>query len=83
AKLILVYWKMNVFPFTIKSLYSFGIITFVFLAFYFWDFNYFPIVNIILKSILITVFYIFFNYKLKISLEMNAVFDKLKSKMKF
>ena len=83
AKLILVYWKMNVFPFAIKTLYSFGIITLVFLMFYFWDFNYFPILNIVLKSILITVFYIFFNYKLEISLEMNAVFDKIKSRMKF
>jgi O-antigen/teichoic acid export membrane protein len=80
AKLILVYWKMNVFPFTIKTLYSFGIIILVFLMFYFWNFNYFPIVNILLKSVLITIFYMVFNYKLKISLEMNQILDKIISK---
>jgi O-antigen/teichoic acid export membrane protein len=80
AKLILVYWKMNVSPFTIKTLYSFGIIILVFLMFYFWNFNYFPIVNILLKSVLITIFYMVFNYKLKISVEMNEILDKFISK---
>lgn len=83
AKLFLVYWKMNVFPFTINTLYSFGIITLVFLAFYFWDFDFHPILNIVIKSILITIVYCLLNYKFKIAIELNEVFDKFKSKVKF
>lgn len=81
AKVFLVFWKTNVFPFTVKTLYSFGIITVVFLAFYFWDFNYFPIVNIVMKSILITFVYIVLNYKLKISREINQLLDSYISKV--
>ena len=51
-KLLFVFWKMNLFPFTIKTVYSFGIISFVFLLFYFWDFQFHPILNIVFKSIL-------------------------------
>jgi O-antigen/teichoic acid export membrane protein len=70
-KLIFVIKKMNLYPFTLKTLKSFGILIFVFLVFYFWDFSFHPILNIGLKSILITIIYIFLNYKLKISEEVN------------
>jgi len=79
-KLLFVFWKMNLFPFTIKTVYSFGIISFVFLLFYFWDFQFHPILNIVLKSILITIVYGLLNYKLKISIEINQILDKLKAK---
>ncbi len=79
-KVLFVFWKMNLFPFTIKTVYSFVIITLVFLMFYFWDFTFHPILNIVFKSILITIVYGLLNYKLKISIEMNEIFDKLKSK---
>ena len=82
-KVLFVFWKMNLFPFTIKTVYSFGIITLVFLMFYFWDFAFHPILNIAIKSILITLVYGLLNYKFKIAIELNDVFDKLKSKMKF
>jgi O-antigen/teichoic acid export membrane protein len=78
---LFVFWKMYLFPFTIKTLYSLGIISFVFLMFYFWDFDFHPTLNIVLKSILITLVYGLLNYKLKISLEMNEILDKLKSKV--
>jgi len=79
-KLLFVFWKMNLFPFTIKTVYSFGIISFVFLLFYFWDFQFHPILNIVLRSILITIVYGLLNYKLKISIEINQILDKLKAK---
>ena len=50
-KLLFVVKKMNLYPFTIKTLYSFGIIIVVFLGFYFWEFGFNPILNIILKSV--------------------------------
>jgi O-antigen/teichoic acid export membrane protein len=80
-KVFFVFWKLNLTPFTIKTVYSFGIISFVFLMFYFWDFTFHPIINIILKSILVLITYSFLNYKLKISIEMNQIFDSVKSKI--
>jgi O-antigen/teichoic acid export membrane protein len=72
-KLLFVVKKMNLFPFTKKTVHSFGIIIFLFVIFYFWDFPFHAIVNIILKSILITVVYIYLNYTWKISHEINSV----------
>ncbi len=79
-KLLFVFWKMNLFPFTIKTVYSFGLISFVFLLFYLLNFHFNPILNIGLKSILITLVYVLLNYKLKISIEINQILDKLISK---
>ena len=75
-KLLFVVKKMNLYPFTINTLKSFGIIILVFLIFYFWDFKYYPIINIGLKSVLITIVYVVVNYKLDVSVEINQVLDK-------
>lgn len=72
-KLFYVIVKMNLNPFTIKTVHSFGILIVCFLLFYFWDFNFHPIINIALKSILITLFYIISNYKFNISQDFNRV----------
>jgi len=72
-KLVYVVRKMNLFPFTQKTLYSLGVLVVCFGLFYFWDFPFYTIINIALKSILITVFYLFVNYKLEISEEFNGV----------
>lgn len=81
-KLLFVVKKMNLFPFTVNTLKSFGIISIVFLVFYFWDFSFHPLVNIILKSVLITLLYVFINYKLIISVEINDFLDKYLGKLK-
>ena len=73
VKLFYVIVKLNLNPFTIKTVYSFALLIACFLFFYFWDFHFHPIINILLKSGLITVFYLFFNYKLKISQDFNRV----------
>ena len=82
-KLLFVVKKMDLFPFTIKTVHSFGIIVLVFLLFYFWDFPFHPIVSIALKSVLITLVYVYCNYKWAISIEINAVIDKFLLKIKF
>jgi hypothetical protein len=76
-KLFYVINKMNLYPFTIKTIYSLVIIIVSFLLFYFWDFTFHPIINIGLKSILISVFYMFFTYKFQISEEVNQVVNSL------
>ncbi|MFC6877134.1 oligosaccharide flippase family protein [Flavobacterium myungsuense] len=81
-KLLFVVKKMNLFPFTVNTLKSFGTISIVFLVFYFWDFTFHPLINIILKSVLITLLYVFINYKLVISVEINDFIDKYLEKLK-
>lgn len=81
-KLVFVVKKMNLYPFTLNTLKSFGIIGVVFLLFYFWDFPFHPIFNIGLKSVLITLVYVFVNYKWAISIEINQVIDRLLGKLK-
>lgn len=72
-KLWFVVKKMGLFPFTKKTLYSFGIILLVFLLFFFWDFQFHAVINIIVKSSLIVVVYGYLNYKNRISPEINEL----------
>lgn len=81
-KLLFVVKKMNLYPFTPKTWHSFGILILVFLMFYFWDFSFFPLMSIALKSVLITVVYVYLNYKWAISAEINQVIDKVLLKRK-
>jgi len=46
-------------------------------AFYFWDFPFNPFINIILKSVLITISYVYLNYVFKISADINQVLEKM------
>jgi O-antigen/teichoic acid export membrane protein len=85
-KLWFVHYKFSITPFTSKSFKLFLIILFVFLAFYFWNFSIpaveiagysiSPIINIVLKSILITVIYVFLILKLNISNEFDRLLQK-------
>lgn len=79
-KLFYVIKKMHLYPFTIKTIYSLGIISVIFLVFYFWDFPFHAIINIALKSVLISSIYVIVNYKLNISEEFNKVVDVLLKK---
>ncbi|GAA4071038.1 flippase [Flavobacterium cheonanense] len=81
-KLFYVIKKMNLYPFTIKTAYSFGILIACFLLFFFWEFPFHAIINIGLKSILISVFYWFLNYKLEISEEVNQVMNSILKKVR-
>ena len=74
--------KMNLFPFTYKTLYSLGILAVCFPLFYFWDFPFYTLINILLKSILISIFYWYLNYKLQISEEVNKVIISVFKKIK-
>ncbi|WP_353777878.1 oligosaccharide flippase family protein [Winogradskyella sp. 3972H.M.0a.05] len=49
--------KFNILPFTMGSLKTALLIVACFLIFYFWDFGFHPIVNMILKSILLLLIY--------------------------
>ena len=81
-KLLFVVKKMDLYPFTNKTLESFGILAVCFLLFYFWDFPFHTIINIGLKSILVGALYVYLNYKLKISDEVNSVITNILEKVK-
>lgn len=76
AKLLFVVFRMKLFPFTRATLYSFGILLATFGLFYYWDFPFHPVPNILLKSALVSVFFVGMNYLMKISPEVNSVIDK-------
>ncbi len=75
-KLLFIVKKMGLNPFSGNTLKSFGIIALVFVVFYFWDFGFHPIVNMMFKSVLITAIYGYLNYRWTISAEINQVIDK-------
>ena len=72
-------FKMN--PFTNKTYLMLGIIVALFAAFYFWDFNFHPLINIALKSSLIAPLYLVVIYKLQISPDINNVANRLIKKV--
>jgi O-antigen/teichoic acid export membrane protein len=76
AKLLFVVLKMKLYPFTFKNIYSLAIGLFCFFAFYYWDFPFHPVINIVLKSMLVTLLYVFLTYKANLSEEINGVISK-------
>lgn len=82
AKLYFVAKKLNLYPFTIQTLYSFILTALLFLVFYFWDFSFSPIISMVLKSILMTIIYVYLNYKFSISIELNEIIEGYLKKFK-
>jgi O-antigen/teichoic acid export membrane protein len=68
--------KFNILPFNNKTLKLILILIGVFIIFYFWNFSFHSVINIILKTILITVVYIFLIKKFQISKEINELINR-------
>ena len=81
AKLLFVVKRLHLYPFTKQTLYSIYLTAVLFLAFYFWDFPLHPIIAIGLKSILVTIAYVYLNYRFMISTEINQVINNLLKKI--
>ena len=82
AKLLFVVKRLHLYPFTKQTLYSMALTLVLFLAFYFWEFPFNPIISIVLKSAIMTIAYVYFNYKFVISIEINNVIDTVLKKLK-
>ncbi|CAM1345708.1 lipopolysaccharide biosynthesis protein [Tenacibaculum amylolyticum] len=86
-KLVFVYRKMKMSPITNKTWLVLSIITVFFIGFYYWNFNVptfevfgfevSPILNIILKSILIVSAYLIVIIKLKVSDQISSLIQKI------
>ena len=80
TKVLFVYSKFKIVPFSSKTLIVFSVITIIAISFYFWDFQFHPILNIALKSLLISGLYgtlvYFFNFSEDITILMNKLLKK-------
>lgn len=74
-KLIFVYKKFKMLPFSANTFKIGAFIAVCVLLFYFWDFSFHPIVNIVLKSTLIAVTYGLVIYLFKFSDNINEQVD--------
>lgn len=68
-----VHYKLKIHPWTSKTWYSVLLIVACIAMFYFWDFPWHPVINIALKSTLITLSYGFMVYRTNLSHELNAM----------
>jgi O-antigen/teichoic acid export membrane protein len=82
AKLLFVVIRMKLFPFTLKNIYALLIGLLCFSCFYYWDFSFHPIINIILKSILVTILYVGLVFKANLSADINGVIVNVLKKIK-
>ncbi|CAA9201920.1 hypothetical protein FLA105534_03832 [Flavobacterium bizetiae] len=81
AKLLFVVKKLHLYPFTKQTVYSILLTFALFLLFYFWEFPFFQLISIALKSFLVTILYVYLNYKFNISPDINKVIDMLLRKI--
>lgn len=75
-KLIFVYRKFKILPFTINTVKTGVVIVLGFVLFYFWDFPFHPIINIGLKSALVGLGYVYVIHKFKLSENISLLLDR-------
>ncbi|MFD2541309.1 polysaccharide biosynthesis C-terminal domain-containing protein [Lacinutrix gracilariae] len=76
-KMWYVHLKFKMHPFTLKTVYTLGIISLLCFSFYFWEFPFHPIINIALKSVLVALLYAFAVLKLSLSEEITSLIKKI------
>lgn len=77
AKILFVKFAFNMTPFTMRTLKTLSLILVSVGIFYFWEFPFHPIINIILKTLLISVFYGFVVHTFKLSDDISSIINKL------
>lgn len=77
SKLFYVGFKLKMLPFTKNTLKTSVLLVVLILAFYFWDFQFHPIVNMLLKSLLIVLLYTWIVIKLNLSDDITMQFRRL------
>ncbi len=79
VRILYVKRKLKMQPFSIKTFLLLAIIAIMFVAFYFMELKLNPFVNIIIRSIVITIVYLLLSKKLKISQEFNELLNRYKT----
>jgi len=80
AKIVLVYKKFNLQPFTQKSMWVALILTGFVATFYFWDFEFYPVISIAIKSSIISISYLLIVYFGRPSEEIAGFIDGILKK---
>jgi O-antigen/teichoic acid export membrane protein len=75
-KIIYIKRKLKIQPFSVNTIKVLLLVIAIFLIFNFWNFNFNPIINIVLKCVLIGVPYLFIIKKLHISKDINSLVVK-------
>ncbi|MET2984375.1 oligosaccharide flippase family protein [Aureibaculum conchae] len=75
-KIIYIQLKLDMQPFTKKTVLVLAIISILFFVFYFLILPFHPLVNMIVKSILLSIVYTVLIYKLNISEDINSLINK-------
>ncbi len=76
AKIIIVLQKFKIQPFTMKTVYILTFTAALTLLFYYWDFPFYPLISIALKSIILTGIYLFIAIKFNFSEDINLIIKK-------
>jgi O-antigen/teichoic acid export membrane protein len=76
VKIFYIQKKLKIQPFTIKTLLILGIVFVLFLPFYWIQFRFNMYLNIIFRSVLLSIIYLFMVYKLDVSIEFNRLIKK-------
>jgi len=82
AKLLFVVKRLHLYPFTKQTIHSLILTFILFVLFYFWEFPFHPLISILLKSIIVTILYVYLNYKFSISVEINQVINNILKKIR-
>jgi O-antigen/teichoic acid export membrane protein len=75
-KILYIKEKMQMQPFTRKTIRVLILIVVMFFSFYFWNFSFHPIVNILLKTIIVSIVYGFTIIKMNVSGDIQGALDK-------
>ncbi len=75
-KIVYVKNKLKMQPYSKKTKIILGIIGLLFAAFYFLNFNIHPLLSILIKSVLLTAIFSYLMIKLKLSEDINILFNK-------
>ncbi|UJH91533.1 polysaccharide biosynthesis C-terminal domain-containing protein [Antarcticibacterium sp. 1MA-6-2] len=76
AKIFLVLQKFKMQPFTVYTLYTLIATAGLTVAFYYWEFPFHPVLNILLKTVLVTIIYIGIACKWNFSEDITAIIKK-------
>jgi len=76
-KLWFVKYKFKIQPFTIATLKTLILIAVLSFGFFFWDFSFHPILNILIKTTIISVLYVYIIYKYNLSADISELLDKI------
>lgn len=77
SKIIFVYRKFNMLPFSANTAKVTFLLLVSFSVFYFWEFSFHPVINIVLKSILISISYGSLVYALNLSDDISSLLNKI------